>query len=262
MKMKKMMTSLALLLLAVGINSVSAQTVAQDFTMTSCAGPSYNLFSELNQEDVVMIEFFMLNCSSCITAGNKLNPLYNTLNQQYPGRVHFWQMGYTNSYNCVDLLTWQSSHSYNSVMFDSGAAQVAYYGGFGMPTVAVLGGSSHQVLFKRVGFLTNDSTVIGAAVRGFLNTTTGLQQVNEKTAITLYPNPAQAEVMVQISSLQKNVSFVVTDVTGKRMNIETPVLVSDNLYKINTSEFLNGVYVLQMTSDATEPVSSRFTISK
>jgi hypothetical protein len=260
--MKKLFTLLTILLTIVAVNSASAQTVAQNFNMTSCAGPSYELFDHLDQEKVVIIEFFMLNCTSCITAGNKLNPLFNTLSQQYPGRVEFWQMGYTNSYNCMDLSTWQSSHGYNSVMFDSGAAQVAYYGGFGMPTIAVLAGSSHQVLFKRVGFQSNDSTLIGTAARGFLNTTTGIQSVNGTSKISLYPNPAQSEVMVQIVTEQKNVSFAVTDLTGKKMQLEAPVLISENTYKLNTSEFPAGVYVLQMISDNAEPISTRFTIAK
>ena len=259
--MKKLITILCSLLIVVSINSGSAQTVAQNFTSTSCAGNTYELFDHLDQEKVVIIEFFMLNCTSCITAGNKLNPLYNTLSQQYPGRVEFWQMAFNNTYNCVDLSNWQSSHGYNSVMFDSGAAQVAYYGGFGMPTIAVLAGSTHQVLFKRVGFQNNDTTLIGTAVRGFLNTTTGIQNVNGSAEINLYPNPAQTEVNVQVISEQKNVSFIVTDLTGKRMQLETPVLLGENSYKINTSDFPAGVYVLQMISDV-EPISTRFTITK
>lgn len=260
--MKKLFTTLTILLTIVAVKNASAQTVAQNFNMTSCAGPSYELFDHLDQEKVVIIEFFMLNCSSCITAGNKLNPLYNTLNQQYPGRVEFWQMAYNNSYNCIDLTTWQGTHGYNSVMFDSGAAQVAYYGGFGMPTIAVVAGSSHQVLFKRVGFQSNDSTLIGSAARGFLNTTTGIQNVNGTSKISLYPNPAQSEVMVQLLAEQKNVSFIVSDFSGKKMKFEAPILISNNTYKLNTSEFPAGVYVLQMISDDMDPVSSRFTIAK
>jgi thiol-disulfide isomerase/thioredoxin len=259
--MKKIISIVSTLLLVVITHLASAQTVAQNFTSTSCSGPPYELFNHLDQEKVVIIEFFMLNCTSCITAGNKLNPLYNTLSQQYPGRVEFWQMAFNNTYNCVDLSNWQNSHGYNSVMFDSGAAQVAYYGGFGMPTIAVVAGSTHQVLFKRVGFQNNDTTLIGTAVRGFLNTTTGIQYVNEFTKINLYPNPAQTEVNIQVISEQKNVSFMVTDLTGKRMQLEPPVLSGESTYKINTSGFSAGVYILQMISNV-QPVSTRFTITK
>lgn len=259
--MKNLITIICSLLIVVNIHSASAQTVAQNFTMTSCAGPTYELFDYLDQEKVVIIEFFMLNCNSCITAGNKLNPLFNTLSQQYPGRVEFWQMAFNNTYTCASLTSWQSSHGYNSVMFDSGAAQVAYYGGFGMPTVAVVAGSSHQVLFKRVGFQNNDTTLIGTAARGFLNTTTGIQNVDASAKINVYPNPAQTEVHVQVISEQKNVSFIVMDLAGKRMQLEAPVLSGENTYKLYTANLPAGVYVLQMISDA-EPVSTRFTITK
>ncbi|MBK9639678.1 MAG: hypothetical protein IPO63_18465 [Bacteroidetes bacterium] len=46
------------------------------------------------------------------------------------------------------------------------------------------------------------------------------------------------------------------------MILDTPILISENTYKLNTSEFPAGVYVLQMISDDSEPVSSRFTIVK
>lgn len=259
--MKKLIGFLYSLLTVVGVNSASGQTIAQNFTMTSCAGSTYELFDHLDQEKVVIIEFFMLNCNSCITAGNKLNPLFNSLSQQYPGRVEFWQMAYNNVYNCVDLTNWQNAHGYNSVMFDSGAAQVAYYGGFGMPTIAVVAGSTHQVLFKRVGFLNNDTTLIGTAVRNFLNTTTNIQSVDVPAMINLYPNPAKSALNVQVISELKNVSFIVMDLKGKRMELETPELSGENTYKLNTSELPSGVYILQMISNA-KPISTRFTLIK
>jgi len=248
-------------LFILSINNVKAQTVAQDFTMTSCAGPSYNLFSHLDQEEVVIIEFFMLNCGSCITAGNKINSLYNTLNQQYPGRVQFLQMGYTNSYTCNDLTTWGASHGYNSVMFDSGAAQVAYYGGFGMPTIAVLAGSQHQVLFKRVGFLSNDTTLMGTAARGFLNTTTGLNTIDPNLKLNVYPNPVQAELNIEISSDLNDVSFSVIDIAGKKMQIDSPIKINEGHFRLNTSGLQNGLYILQMVSQEGKTTSSRFTVS-
>ncbi len=259
--MKTLLKITLSLLLIFSINNVKAQTVAQDFTMTSCAGPSYNLFSHLDQQEVVIIEFFMLNCGSCITAGNKINPLYNTLNQQYPGRVQFWQMGYSNAYSCNDLSAWGASHAYNSVMFDSGAAQVAYYGGFGMPTIAVLAGSQHQVLFKRVGFLTNDTTLMGSAARGFLNTTTGLNSIDANLKLNVYPNPVQTELNIEIAADLNDVSFSVIDMAGKDVHIESPVKINEGHFKLNTAVLSNGLYVLQMKSQTGKITNARFTVS-
>lgn len=226
---------------------LKAQTVAQDFTMTDCSGNMQHLFAELDQEDVVIMEFFMLSCNSCILAGNRLNPMYNDLANQYPGRVHFWQLGYTNSYDCVDLTAWASSHGYNSVVFDSGAAQVAYYGGFGMPTIAVVAGSQHQVLFKRVGFQNNDTTTIGNAARNFLNTVTGLSPVTSDLSSTVFPNPSNGNVALKMN-VKGDELFSVYTVTGEKVGDLQPIGKSEEEYHFDLSYLKEGVYVIAVHS--------------
>lgn len=226
-------------------SQLNAQTVAQDFTMTDCSGNMQHLFAELDQEDVVIMEFFMLSCNSCIVAGNKLNPMYNNLVSQYPGRVHFWQLGYTNSYDCVDLTAWASSHGYNSVVFDSGAAQVAYYGGFGMPTIAVVAGSQHQVLFKRVGFQSNDTTTIGIAARNFLNTVTGLSPVSSDLSSTVFPNPSNGNMVVKMN-VKGDEQFSLYTVTGEKVGMIRPVGKTEMGYNFDLSHLLEGVYVVSV----------------
>ncbi len=228
-------------------NPLNAQTVAQDFTMTDCAGNMQHLFAELDQEDVVIMEFFMLNCNSCVVAGNRLNPMYNDLVNQYPGRVHFWQLGYTNSYDCVDLTAWASSHSYNSVVFDSGAAQVAYYGGFGMPTIAVVAGSQHQVLFKRVGFLNNDTTTIGVAARNFLNTVTALSSVDAGISSSAFPNPSTGIVRLH-PGLKGTEKFFLYSVTGEKLEVLNPVIEKDQECTFDLTYLNDGVYVIAVQS--------------
>lgn len=229
---------------------LNAQTVAQDFTMTDCSGNMQHLFAELDQEDVVIMEFFMLSCNSCIVAGNKLNPMYNNLVNQYPGRVHFWQLGYTNSYDCVDLTAWASSHGYNSVVFDSGAAQVAYYGGFGMPTIAVVAGSQHQVLFKRVGFQSNDTTTIGNAARNFLNTVTGLSSVSTDLSSTVIPNPSNGNMVIKMN-VRGDEQFSIYKVTGEKVGIIQPAGKNEMGYNFDLSHLLEGVYIVVVKSSET-----------
>src|SRR5262245_46264024 len=141
--MKK--TILLLLLLLSAAYIVSAQTTAQDFTRADCSGQMHHLFDELDSNNVVIMEFIM-TCNSCIVAGHAIEEMIADLQFEHPGRVRFYQFAYTNSYSCATMLNFKSSNGFASAVFDSGAAMVAYYGGFGMPTVAVVAGPTHAVL--------------------------------------------------------------------------------------------------------------------
>jgi hypothetical protein len=110
------------------------------------------LFSELDANKVVVMEFIM-TCNSCIIAGHELEEMIASLEAEYPGQTLFYQFAFTNSYTCSTMQSFKSNNGFSSAVFDSGAAMVAYYGGFGMPTVAVVAGSNHSVLSANVGFL-------------------------------------------------------------------------------------------------------------
>ncbi len=113
-----------------------AQTTAMDFTKVDCEGRSHHLFSELDSGQVVIMEFVM-TCNSCIAAGHAIEAMVMDLQAEFPGRVKWYQIAYTNSYTCATMTGFKNTNGFNSAIFDQGAALVAYYGGFGMPTVAV-----------------------------------------------------------------------------------------------------------------------------
>src|SRR5262249_10014586 len=48
-----------------------AQTTAMDFYMDDCNGSMHHLYSELDPDNVIIMEFFM-TCSSCVTAGHQI----------------------------------------------------------------------------------------------------------------------------------------------------------------------------------------------
>lgn len=174
-------------------NAQQKRTVASDFTMNDCNGQMHNLFTELNGGNVIIMEFFH-TCSSCISAANDIKPMYQNLVAQYGNKVRFFVLPSDDDYSCTQVMNWVSTNNFSSIVvpFDSGATQMAYYGGSGMPTIAVVAGSSHKVLFTQLGLAPSDTTIIGDSIRHFFNPTgLGIQNKNSNTNyIQVYPNPA------------------------------------------------------------------------
>ncbi len=206
--MKKYLYLLVFVLLATKSLKSQAPTTAMDFTMNDCNGNVHNLFTELDSGSVVIMEFFMLSCSPCITAGNALDPMYAKLKSTCSNKINFYHFGFTNSYTCSQITNWVTTHSYTSVPIDSGGLQVAYYDGMGMPTIAVVAGSTHKVLYvcnaNTASFVVGDTSIIADSIRAFFhcnNNTIGIKNTAVGTAsVSLLPNPAAGKLTISLSA--------------------------------------------------------------
>lgn len=250
----KTMTTLSLLLAAsLGAATLQAQTIAMDFNRTDCNGNQRHLFAELDSNHVAILEFFMLNCNSCITAGNKIKALKEDLELQYAGKIHSYSIAYHNSYTCTAVSDWVNTNGFGTVPMDSGATQVAYYGGFGMPTVVVVAGADHHVLFSTVGFSTSDTTTMGTVIRDFFATTTDLPalQANAPFAWQIAPNPVGdvAQVRMQ-SNTATEVAFQLINNQGQvlRQWANEPLATGESLRELDLTDVPAGVYFLRAQS--------------
>ncbi len=90
---------------------------------------------------------------------------------------------------------------------DSGATQVAYYGGFGMPTVVLLGGTDHRIMFTTLSVISSDTTIMRDSILAMLNTTGINQLSNEVTNLSVYSNPADDIVNIKLE-LQSASGFI------------------------------------------------------
>lgn len=215
-----MRTIIILLSLLIATTFSRAQTTAMDFTMDDCNGQMHHLYSELDSGNVVILEFFMLNCGSCIDAGDVLEVMHSDLSTQYGGnKVRFYHFGYSNSYTCSSISNWVSTNGYSSTPFDSGATQVAYYGGMGMPTIAVVAGSTHEVLFTNVGFSTSDTVTIANEIRTFLGPTSEIKNINStNVSIGAFPNPASDDMTISFESGEPGIlTLELTNVMGRKI---------------------------------------------
>ena len=158
---KKICTIVIAAILILGVNSGKAQMTAMDFSKNDCGGNYHHLFADLDSGKCVLLHFFMPNCGMCPPPAQRLQHMANNVNAAYPGTVVGYAFPFNNTTTCSYASSWTSS---NSLPFytpmDSGDAQVTNYGGFGMPTVVLLGGRDHRVMYASQSFSTSDTTAI------------------------------------------------------------------------------------------------------
>jgi hypothetical protein len=190
------MIALASLLFCTG---AYAQTTAMNFTGQDCNGNNVDLFSDLDAEKAVMLIFYMPNCGSCPPVATKMQTMANNINNTYPGLVKAYSFPYQNSTICSSSANWVINNDLTLFTpMDSGAVQVAYYGGFGMPTVVLLGGNNHDVLFVTQDFNTSDTTTMRDLI---LNTfTAGLNEPVAQADFTTYPNPVSDLLYIRFTA--------------------------------------------------------------
>ncbi|MCG3165033.1 MAG: hypothetical protein POELPBGB_00793 [Bacteroidia bacterium] len=228
----------------------NAQTTAMDFNRMDCNGNMQHLFADLDAGNAVIIEFFMQNCGACPVAGQKLEALKADLLAQFPGKVKSYAIGYVNSYTCSSVANWVTNNGFTAIPIDSGATQVAYYGGMGMPTIVVLGGgTSHLVLGSPyLGLSTSDTTTIGNDIRDFL----GATAINETvfTSFNLFPNPANDMLTLSFDMKESgNLNIEIFDMLGKKVSTLMNDNVSAQKFKrsFSTASLAAGNYVLQLS---------------
>lgn len=199
--MKKIVLYFFAFLLILSTKSFAQPTTAYDFNMNDCNGKMHHLFSELDSGNVVIMEYFMLSCSPCIVAGDALEAMYTPLKAKYGNKVRYYHFAFTNSYTCTQVTNWITTNGYTSVPFDSGGVQTAYYGGMGMPTVAVVAGKDHKVLYTNVGFPSGDTAIIADSIHAFFNASVGiLNKPGINSSFSFYPNPAVNKLNISLNS--------------------------------------------------------------
>jgi hypothetical protein len=193
-----------------------------------------------------------MTCSPCVEAGISLEAMITDLEQEFPGKIRFFQFGYSSSYTCSTMISFKDSNNFHSVPFSDGSHIFPYYGGFGMPTIAVDAGTNHDILFSDVGFLNTDTTQISIAIRNFF----AHLSVNNisKTGINIlsYPNPATNFLTLQMNLIRNsNVHIQVFDLNGKFVKD----ILNENLQSgiseknIDISSLDNGLYMMKINAD-------------
>jgi len=250
---KLLLASFSLLLMA--FNFSFAQTTAMDWTKDDCNGTNHNCYSELDSGNVLLCEYVM-TCGTCISAANYLEQMYQDYSVSNPGKVKFYAIDWNAAFTCSTFQSWGSALS--CTLFLNGYDEVNYYGGMGMPTIVVLGGTDHHVYYSKLGFNHNaDDQDVRDAIDAAL-TNTGINESSASlSSLEVFPNPATSFASISYSlKTTSNVTLDVLNILGER--IQTINLgqqsAGENLYVLNTQTLNAGLYVVQINTGSTHEI--------
>ncbi len=237
-------------------HNMKAQT-AQQISGPDCNGVTHDLFSELDAGKAVIVYFFMPNCNYCPPPADKIQTMANNIMQNYPGKITAYARPYNNVTTCQATASWVSTNNLNFYApYDSGAVQVAYYGGFGMPTVVLLGGADHRVMFFTKTFTESDTLIMRDSILAlFTAAPAGLESEvlpASLSSLEVYPNPAKNQCKIELNLLHDaHVCIDLLDPSGKRL-----ALITDHPYRQGAVSFLYhadalaaGIYSLRISVD-------------
>jgi surface protein len=147
----------------------------------------------------------------------------------------------------VEQYQWQAS--VNGTNWDdiNNGGTVPAYSGSTTATLSVSGmplaydGYKYRVLLSNGENCITDSSYATVEV----NDIAGITE-HDDLGISIYPNPAQTEVFINIPDLNANLKVCVLDING-RILFEDQI--SENLKKVNVSGFAPGIYIFTITSD-------------
>lgn len=184
-------TILILISFFVAINTVHSQN-ALPLTGPDCNGYTHDLISDLDSGKAVVVFFFMNNCGSCPPPAAAIQAMSNEVMTMYPNSMSGYAMPFNNSTTCQATSNWVSNNNLTFYApYDSGAAQVAYYGGFGMPTIVLLGYSDHRVMFSTLNWIMGDTAIMKDSVIAMLEyIPDGVSARENDQPFRISPNPA------------------------------------------------------------------------
>lgn len=241
---------------------IYAQT-AMPLSGLDCNGNYHNLFTDLDAGKAVLLHFYMDNCGSCPPPAQKIQAMANKVMTFHPGMITGYALPYNNTDDCSAVSAWVNTNGLNLFApFDSGATQVAHYGGFGMPTVVLLGGTNHRVMFSTQSFVASDTTIMRDSILALLNDANAIKNLSSSNQkLHVYPNPCNNFLVLNIEA--SNSRKVIIEL----MNINGTIIrtyVDENVRSIyskqlDVSDLNSGSYTVRITKE-NSVVSKRFTI--
>jgi hypothetical protein len=228
--------------------TAQAQTTAVDFNADDCDGNSHQLFSELEAGDVVILELVMMGCQPCVTAAQSLTA--NVLpNVSEPSRVKLYSIGFSNSVTCAQMNNWKSTNGFTHTVFAGMSNLTTYYGGMGMPTIVVVGGSGHTVYYSELGHSASDNPAILAAIEDALDAQVGIDEAGA-TEVAIGPNPTTD----QLTLADKRWTRATISDTQGRIVLTTGV----GAGTVDVAALPVGLYVLHVSNAAGAKGIARF----
>jgi hypothetical protein len=220
---------------------------------TDCYDMPMDIFADLDAGKAVILHFYMPDCGSCPPVAQKIETMANNILATYPGMITAYAFPFQNSTTCDYSVSWVEDNGIDLYQpMDSGATAVAYYGGFGMPTVVLLGGTDHRTMFTTLSFVNSDTTEMRDSILGLMAGPTALNEITSAISeLNVFPNPANEQIEVSATLNQDaSVQIELMDVTGKIISVlnkeQNPAGIVHHVFE--TALLPNGIYMIKLSA--------------
>ena len=231
-----------------------AQTAA-DFSASDCQSNPHNLYTSLDSQRVIILDWVM-PCSSCIGPSLTAYNIAQSYATSNPGVVEFYLIDDVGNTNCTTLSNWANSNSIgpNMTVFSTSSIVETNYGGTGMPHIAIVGGSNHQIYFNQFNSAAGDVTGIQNAINSALAALGLKQEMIPQNKISISPNPAN-DVLVVSAEFQSNGNSIATifDINGQAV-LEDAFQSGEN--RIDILKLPSGIYFLKITGSGLQSAAT------
>lgn len=234
--------------------SINFGQTAFQFTGEDCNGSPVDLYADLDAGKAVVLFYYMPDCGACPPPAQEIQDMANNVMNTYPEMVKGYTFPFLDSYTCESVVNWvDESHVPFYTPMDSGAYQVAYYGGFGMPTVVLVGGEDHRVLFSTLSYFTSDTTIMRDSILRLFGEVSDVFNLNGVIAqMEVYPNPAQVTATVEVyADVQTDVVISLMDATGRTVYTQaaSALMPGRNAIQLDVSAYEAGMYHVRVSGD-------------
>lgn len=246
--MKKLLTLFFVTIFMLPAGAQTSLTVAEDFSVKDINGQTHHLFEYLDQDKLVVIDFFTVDCSYCQLYADDINQTYLDFGCNN-GNVIFLGMNYNASNQMVHEFDSTFGVTYPTVsgLQGNGDGVNQLYGILGYPTVIVIR-PDRSIESKNI-FPPAYETLRGIVERegGVLQPcSVGIEPI-QNGLTNLYPNPAQDQIaldfwMAQAGRYNWKVINHLGDVV--REGVFSAETAGSHRYWVGLSRLADGAYVL------------------
>lgn len=234
-----------------GILSSFGQTTG-DWTTSDCLSINHNLYTYLNNEEVVIMEFAM-GCGSCTNAATYLLNSKDKYAVSNPGKVKVFYMDYWPGNDCaVEIATATTGYVFDGVFGHCVAEKDSYFTSSvsPMPGVVIAAGSFHQIIYQTNSFANADTLAIEQAITDFF-ATVGINENSINNSLSIYPNPSTEELVIHFENQEtEKTKISVYNMNGQFISL----ILNENLplgeveKKVDVSTFPKGVYYVTIAT--------------
>lgn len=251
--MKKFYILMIVFLLSFSVGKAQTTlTTAVDFTVTDLDGNSHNLFSILAAGKYVCLDFFFTTCGPCQTTCPYFKQTFTNYGCNTQD-VYFMSVDQGNSN--AQCAAYETTYlggppGYPTISGTEGGgnAVVSAYGISAFPTYILIA-PSHAIVEQDmwpISSAANFDSYFSSHSLTHKSCLSGITEENLENSISVFPNPAVDNLIIETSNNEKVTAVKVYDVLGKLL-VNNNVNETERL-ELNVSGLEKGIYYVEITT--------------